>query len=68
MSLMQQMHGGKDYDSSFGERMRGKGVFAQLLKSRFAKAHKRLGYGFLPEINEGAFIRPRAPSPQGSLF
>lgn len=68
MSLMQQMHGGRDYDSGFGDRMRGKGVFAQLLKARFAKAHRRLGYGLLPAINETAFIRPRAPSPQGSLF
>ncbi len=68
MSLMQQMHGGKDYDSRFGERMRGKGVFAQLLKARFAKAHKRLGYGFLPELDESKFIRPHPPSPQGKLF
>jgi DNA repair photolyase len=68
MSLMQQMHGGKDYHSRFGERMRGKGVFAQLLKARFAKAHKRLGYGFLPELDETKFIRPRPPSPQGNLF
>jgi DNA repair photolyase len=68
MSLMQQMHGGKDYDASFGDRMRGNGVFAQLLKARFAKAHARLGYGRLPPLNERAFVRPRPPSPQASLF
>jgi DNA repair photolyase len=68
MSLMQQMHGGKDYDASFGDRMRGNGVLAQLLKARFAKAHARLGYGRLPPLNERAFVRPRPPSPQASLF
>jgi DNA repair photolyase len=68
MSLMRQMHGGKDYDASFGDRMRGNGVFAQLLKARFAKAHARLGYGRLPPLNERAFVRPRPPSPQASLF
>jgi DNA repair photolyase len=68
MSLMQQLHGGKDYDSAFGTRMRGTGVFAQLLKARFAKAHARLGYGAMPPLDESAFVRPRPPSPQGSLF
>jgi DNA repair photolyase len=68
MSLMQQMHGGKEYDSAFGARMRGKGVFAQLLAARFAKAHARLGFGRLPPLNEAAFVPPRPPSPQGSLF
>jgi DNA repair photolyase len=68
MSLMQQLHGGKAYDSAFGTRMRGTGVFAQLLKARFAKAHARLGYGALPPLDETAFLRPRPPSPQGVLF
>ena len=68
MSLMQQLHGGKAYDSAFGTRMRGTGVFAQLLQARFAKAHARLGYGALPALDEAAFVRPRPPSPQGALF
>ena len=68
MSLMQQMHGGKTYDSRFGERMRGNGPFAQLLVQRFRKASARLGFGKLPPLNEAAFLRPRKPSPQGSLF
>jgi DNA repair photolyase len=68
MSLMQQMHGGKEYDSTFGARMRGQGVFAQLLAARFAKAHARLGYGRLPALDETAFVPPRPPSPQGQLF
>jgi DNA repair photolyase len=68
MSLMQQMHGGKDYDSSFGTRMRGQGPFADLMKQRFDKAYKRLGFQRLPELDESQFVAPRKPSPQGQLF
>ena len=68
MSLMRQMHGGKDYDSSFGRRMRGEGPFAQLIQQRFAKAHARLGFGRLPPVDASRFVPPRAPSPQGELF
>ena len=68
MSLMQQMHGGKDYDSSFGIRMRGQGPFADLIKQRFDKARKRLGFQRLPELDQSQFIAPRKASPQGQLF
>ena len=68
MSLVNQMRGGKDYDSRFGTRMRGEGPFAQLLATRFAKAHARLGYGRLPPLDGTRFIAPRKPSPQGDLF
>ena len=43
MSLIRQLHGGRDYDSSFGTRMRGTGEFASLIERRFALAVKRLG-------------------------
>lgn len=68
MSLMQQMHGGKDYDSSFGVRMRGTGPFAELIKQRFNQAKRRLGFGALPELDCSRFSLPRAPGTQGSLF
>ena len=68
MSLVRQMRGGKDYDSAFGTRMRGQGPFADLIATRFAKAHKRLGYGRLPPLDSTRFIAPRKPSPQGDLF
>ena len=68
MSLMQQMHGGKDYDSAFGQRMKGSGVFAQLLEQRFRKARDRLGFPGLPPIDTSLFVAPRKPSPQGALF
>ncbi|UVE17871.1 PA0069 family radical SAM protein [Pseudomonas sp. LS44] len=43
MSLIRQSRGGKNYDSGFGTRMRGEGVFADLLAQRFHLATKRLG-------------------------
>ncbi len=45
MSIVRQMRGGKDYDSSFGTRMRGTGPLAELLRSRFQIACRRLGLG-----------------------
>ena len=68
MSLIQQMRGGKDYDSAFGSRMRGQGPFADLIAMRFAKTRKRLGYGELPRLRMDAFVAPRPITPQGELF
>jgi DNA repair photolyase len=68
MSLIQQMRGGKDYDSAFGSRMRGEGPFAQLLRQRFNKAHARLGFSRLPDPATAKFVAPRKPSPQAELF
>ena len=42
MSLINQSRGGKDYQSEFGTRMVGTGVFAQLLSKRFAVAKRKL--------------------------
>jgi DNA repair photolyase len=43
MSLVQQMRGGRDNDPAFGSRMRGQGLFAELIARRFELACKRLG-------------------------
>ena len=67
-SLLRQMHGGRDYDSAFGKRMRGEGPFADLLAQRFARTHARLGFGRLPALDPSRFAPPYAPSPQGQLF
>lgn len=68
MSLVQQMRGGKDYDSRFGTRMRGEGPFADLIAMRFAKARKRLGFPGLPPLRSDLFRPPKVDSPQGDLF
>src|SRR5258708_3264866 len=43
MSRVRDMRGGKDYDSSFATRMKGEGLWADLLRQRFHKAVRRLG-------------------------
>jgi len=43
MARIREMRGGKDYDSRFGARMKGEGVWAQLLAQRFQKAVARMG-------------------------
>ncbi len=69
MSLIRQMHGGRDYDSRFGTRMRGSGEFADLLARRFRLAARRLGLdGFEEPLDCGRFVAPRRPSPQMDLF
>jgi DNA repair photolyase len=43
MARVHEMRGGKNNDPRFHERMKGQGVWAQLLAQRFAKATARLG-------------------------
>jgi DNA repair photolyase len=43
MSLVRQMRGGKDYDSTWHTRMRGTGPYAALIARRFHIAVKRIG-------------------------
>ena len=75
MSTINQLRGGKDYNSQFGTRMRGEGVYADLLSNRFKLARKRLGFdaqhSHWPKLDCTRFLRPLPPrveSPQGSLF
>jgi DNA repair photolyase len=69
MSLVRQMRGGADYDSSFGTRMRGTGQYAALLRQRFEVAARR--FGFAPRDNgpsTSLFRVPKSPAAQGVLF
>jgi DNA repair photolyase len=43
MSLIRSMRGGKDYDAEWGKRMKGTGVYADLIAKRFKLACERLG-------------------------
>ncbi|CAN7293573.1 PA0069 family radical SAM protein [Massilia sp. LjRoot122] len=45
MNRIRDLRGGKDYDSEFGKRMQGEGVWADLIRQRFTKAVDRLGMG-----------------------
>ncbi|TDG07653.1 PA0069 family radical SAM protein [Paraburkholderia guartelaensis] len=72
MSRVRDMRGGKDYESAFSQRMKGTGLWADLLKQRFHNAVKRLG---LNERRHGildmsAFVQSKTvrEKPQLDLF
>ena len=44
MHRIRDSRGGKDYDAEFGVRMRGTGIFADLIMQRFRVAYKRLNF------------------------
>jgi DNA repair photolyase len=79
MNRVRDMRGGKDYDASFSTRMKGEGLWADLLKQRFANAVRRLGlnarnHGILDmshfkRVELPKPVKPAAPdTPQLSLF
>ena len=41
MARVNDLRGGRDYDSEFGSRMTGKGEYSELIRARFAKARAR---------------------------
>lgn len=73
MNRVRDMHGGKDYESAFGERMRGQGIFADLIRQRFAGASRRTGIaargGQFGVLDSSRFRRPAivpAVEPKGA--
>ena len=69
MSLVRQMRGGRDYDSTFGSRMRGEGPLADLLEKRFALARKRFGLDRkTASLDCSLFTPPVVATPQLNLF
>jgi DNA repair photolyase len=79
MGRVRDMRGGKDYDSDFAKRMKGEGLWADMLKQRFSNAARRLGLNarqrgildmseFKRPVIEAA-MRPAPPlNPQMDLF
>lgn len=71
MARVREMRGGKDNDARFFSRMKGQGIWAELLRQRFDKACARLGYGTERiELDRSQFRPPgEAGAPlQGTLF
>ena len=69
MSRVRELHGGKDYDPEWGQRLTGEGEFAELMAHRFAIATKRLGLAQeLPPLRTELFSPPPRPGDQLSLF
>jgi DNA repair photolyase len=71
MARVREMRGGKDYDSTFGTRMRGEGVWADLIAQRLHKARRRFGLDRERRALDVSRFRRPAPasaSGQGDLF
>ena len=73
MNLLRQMRGGKVYDPDFNTRMKGSGIFAELIRQRFQKACAKAGLNASRRahfaLNNADFCRPRqAAARQGELF
>jgi DNA repair photolyase len=67
--LIRDMRGGKDYDSTFGSRMTGKGPIAWMIGRRFELACERLGFNAVSvKTTTEHFRPPQAASEQLSLF
>lgn len=68
MARIQEMRGGKDYDADFATRMKGAGLWADLIRQRFEKTCQRLGFNRERTELDLSQFRPQALSPQASLF
>jgi DNA repair photolyase len=69
MSLVRQMRGGKDYDMTWGKRMRGEGPIADLLSLRFNTARRRFGLDRdWPPLDVSRFRAPNGAGGQMDLF
>jgi DNA repair photolyase len=58
MNRLRDCRGGRDYDARFGARMRGTGLYAELLCKRFRLARARLGFTKIPDLDSTQFTPP----------
>jgi DNA repair photolyase len=68
LARIRDSRGGKDYESGFGTRMRGRGAYADLLERRFQLSHRRLGFPGIKPLDVAQFQAPLADRAQLSLF
>jgi DNA repair photolyase len=61
MNRVRDMHGGKDYDANFDTRMRGEGLWADLIRQRFEKSLVRFGMHRSQRFFEMELTRFRKP-------
>ena len=68
LSLIRQTRAGQLNDSRFGQRFRGEGAYADLLRARFDRMHQALGFSGREMLDASRFRRPAASVGQMSLF
>jgi len=62
INLIRETHGGKDYDSTFGQRMTGSGPIAWMIGRRFEVACERLGFNLTSVKTTTEHFKPPRPS------
>lgn len=69
MARIREVHGGRDYDPAWGRRMRGEGIWAELIARRFDAAVARLGLAVAqPPLRCDLFAPPPRAGDQLTLF
>lgn len=69
LGRVRELHGGKDYDPTFGNRMTGQGKWAELIQQRFKLKTRQLGLDrTLPQLRTDLFQVPLKSGDQLSLF
>ncbi len=67
MNHVQALRGGRDNDSTFGRRLVGSGVYADMIRQRFHLARRKAGLDGAVELRSDLFRAPRADG-QLTLF
>ena len=68
MARIREMRGGQDYDADFATRMKGSGLWAELIRQRFEKATRRIGFNRERIALDLDAFQPPGPPGQGRLF
>jgi len=68
LRYIRETHGGQDYDPQWGQRLRGIGPYAALMRARFDVICKKLALGRLPPQRCDLFQRPPKAGDQFSFF
>jgi len=69
LSRVREMRDGKNYDATFGTRMKGTGTWAALIRQRFEKASAKHGLDRkLSSLRTDQFVPPKSTGPQIELF
>ena len=72
MERIRDLRGGRENVSEFGARMKGQGIWGDLIRQRFRKACTRLGLAHasqsIPTLDTSLFNPPSSDTRQGQLF
>ena len=70
LSLVAQTHGGQLYDSTWFKRKTGTGPYAEVLRLRFERACRKLGFNerTMQALDTGRFLQPPQKGDQLALF